>query len=319
MKILSLFDGISCGLEALKQLGLPVSEYHSYEIDKHAIAVSESRHPEIIRHGSVVGADFSRFEGVDLLLAGSPCVAFSAAGRKKGFGDPRGQLFFDMIRALEQAKPKYFLFENVRMKKEHEDVMTSHIGVKPILINSALSSAQNRHRLYWTNIVSPCGGGVGQPPDRGIMLKDILLDNGNFVSDEIELDYVNHEKLLQLMEIEVARGKVVKLNDKYILNGVNVLEGGEIYAFLRADRGAVRQNGRRFNNDGKAYTLTTIDRHGVLRLGRLRKLHPIECERLMNLPDNYTSAASTNQRYKMLGNGWEIGTIKHILAPLLHK
>ena len=118
LKVLSLFDGISCGLQAVKNLNIPVETYDAFEIDKYAITIAKKNHPEINHHGSVIKADFSKFEGYDLLLGGFPCPSFSGAGKQLGFDDPRGQLFFDLLRALEQVKPKYFLLENVVMKKE---------------------------------------------------------------------------------------------------------------------------------------------------------------------------------------------------------
>lgn len=152
VRVLSLFDGMSCGLQALKNAGIKVSEYHAFEIDKAAIKISQKNHPEIIHHGSVVDADFSKFEGFDLVIAGSPCQGFSFVGKQLAFNDPRSKLFFEFVRALKEVKPKYFLLENVRMKQEFIQVITEHLGVSEKHINSSKVSAQERRRIYWTNI-----------------------------------------------------------------------------------------------------------------------------------------------------------------------
>ena len=175
MDVLSLFDGISCGLVALKRLGISVNHYFASEIDKYAIQISKKNHPEITHIGDVVRLRemlevFPKTLGdIDLLIAGSPCQGFSFAGKQLNFDDPRSKLFFDFVEILKIKKPKYFLLENVKMKKEYQQVISSILGVEPIEINSNLVSAQNRKRLYWTNI-----RGITQPEDKGIYLKDIL-------------------------------------------------------------------------------------------------------------------------------------------------
>ena len=169
MNVLSLFDGMSCGRIALDRLGIPVDKYYASEIDKYAIQVSEANYPDIIRLGDVCDVKAEDLESIDLLIAGSPCQGFSFAGKQLAFDDPRSALFFEFVRLLKECKPKYFLLENVRMKKEFLDVITEQVGVEPIMINSALVSAQNRVRYYWTNIP-----GIEQPEQRGIVLRDIL-------------------------------------------------------------------------------------------------------------------------------------------------
>lgn len=174
MKILSLFDGISCGMVALERAGIHVEKYIAYEIDANAIKISKKNYPEIEHRGSVVGADFKDYEGYDLVIGGSPCQGFSFAGKRLNFDDERSRLFFEFVRALKEVKPRFFLLENVVMKKEWKDVITKIMGVEPILINSNLVSAQNRQRLYWTNIPN-----VTIPVNKGIVLSDILCeDNG---------------------------------------------------------------------------------------------------------------------------------------------
>lgn len=169
MNILSLFDGMSCGRLALDRLGIKVDKYYASEIDKYAIQVSSANYPDIIQIGDVCNVKGEDYPNIDLVLAGSPCQGFSFAGNQLAFDDPRSALFFEFVRILKEVKPKYFLLENVKMKKEFLDVISEHVGVEPILINSALVSAQNRLRYYWTNIP-----GVEQPEDRGIVLRDIL-------------------------------------------------------------------------------------------------------------------------------------------------
>ena len=172
MNVLSLFDGMSCGQIALDQLGIPVNNYYASEIDKYAIEISKKNYPNTIYLGDVTKVKGEDLEKIDLLLGGSPCQGFSFAGKQLNFDDPRSALFFEFVRLLKECNPKYFLLENVRMKKEYQDVITEHLGVEPIMINSALVSAQNRVRLYWTNI--SCETNI---EDKSILLKDILDDS----------------------------------------------------------------------------------------------------------------------------------------------
>ena len=182
MKVLSLFDGMSCGQIALNKLGVSVDTYYASEIDKYVIQVAQKNFPNTIQVGDITKLDATNFKDVDLILAGSPCQGFSFAGKQLAFDDPRSALFFEFIRLLKEIKPKYFLLENVRMKKEFIDVISEQVskcypeilfGIEPILINSSLLSAQSRQRLYWTNIQ-----GVTQPEDKNIVLKDILETDG---------------------------------------------------------------------------------------------------------------------------------------------
>ena len=358
MRVLSLFDGMSCGMQALKNLGIPVSEYHAFEIDKYAIAVSKKNHPEIIQHGSVVDADFSQFKDFDLLLAGSPCQGFSFAGKQLAFDDPRSKLFFEFVRALQEAKPKNFMLENVNMKKEYLDIISKYCGVSPVMVNSNLVSAQNRKRWYWSNLP------ITQPQDKGILLKDIVHENtwtdteksycidanyhkgGNAnqyysksrrqqVYDIISEYIVPFDKTLQILDKEVEKGKigyfrkdsqanrVYFIHDKAITlcgdaGGGAAKMGQYLFGCITPDRIEKRQNGQRFSEGKKFYTLTAQDKHGILIEGYIRKLTPIECERLQTLPDNYTlcDGVSNTQRYKMNGNGWNVKTIENNLKTL---
>ena len=223
---------------------------------------------------------------IDLLLGGSPCQGFSFAGKQLNFFDPRSKLFFDYVKALEKLKPKYFLLENVKMKKEYEDVITQHLGVKPIEINSALVSAQNRKRLYWTNIP-----GIEQPEDKGIMLKDII-ESG-----------------------EVDRDK------SFCIDG-NYYKGGNIKQYFEKHRRQIvfTQNCMTATMYKRMVSNEATD---IIQNYKFRMLYPIECERLQTLPDNYTAIGvingkeipiSNTQRYKMLGNGWTVDVVAHIFS-----
>ena len=176
MRILSLFDGMSCGQIAINRLEIKDYTYYASEIDKYAIQITQKNFPNTIQVGDVTKLKSIDFKNIDLMLAGSPCQGFSFAGKQLAFDDPRSQLFFEFVRLLNELKPKYFLLENVRMKKEYLDIITEYLGVEPVLINSSLLSAQNRQRYYWTNI--PFNKNM---VDKGIILKDILETNPNEV------------------------------------------------------------------------------------------------------------------------------------------
>ena len=189
MRVLSLFDGISCGMLALERAGIPVERYVSYEIDKYAIEISHSNYPQIEQCGDVTTADFTQYRGFDLVIGGSPCQGFSFAGKQLNFADVRSKLFFEFVRALAEVRPKYFLFENVKMKSESRDVITSFFGCEPISINSNLFSAQNRDRLYWTNI-----SGIELPSENGAVLRDILRAEDD---DKYHLSKTHHAAFLK--------------------------------------------------------------------------------------------------------------------------
>lgn len=169
MNVLSVFDGMSCGRIALERAGIPVTNYYASEIDKYAIQVASKNYPDTHHIGDVTQVNPDNLPNIDLLIGGSPCQGFSFAGKQLNFDDERSKLFFEFVRLLKELKPKYFLLENVRMKKEYQDIISEYLGVEPIKINSSLVSAQNRVRLYWTNIPN-----VTQPNDKGIVLKDII-------------------------------------------------------------------------------------------------------------------------------------------------
>jgi DNA-cytosine methyltransferase len=180
INVLSLFDGMSCGQIALDKLGVKVNKYFACEIDKYAMQVTQHNFPDTIQLGDVQFVTKETFGNnkIDLIIGGSPCQGFSFAGKMLNFDDPRSRLFFEYVRLVKGLKPKYFLLENVKMKKESQDIITEYMGVEPIEINSALVSAQTRKRLYWTNIPN-----VGQPEDKGIVLKDII--ESGYVDDRM--------------------------------------------------------------------------------------------------------------------------------------
>ena len=413
MNVLSLFDGMSCGQIALDRLGIEVDKYYASEIDKYAMSIAKKNYPNTIHIGDVTKVNGEDLPKIDLLMGGSPCQGFSFAGKQLNFDDPRSELFFEFVRLLKETKPKYFLLENVRMKQEYQDVISEHLGVKPIMINSALVSAQNRVRLYWTNIPN-----IEQPEDKGIVLKDIIedgvtdrtkshcLDANYFKGGNLKSYFEKHRRQLifskdGLYHVKGAakrnqvtkRGIEAQLNirkdDKsncvvaswsHKLNGcveyrpcelkefnqdstchhaatATDIKGNEsikrVYAetgksptlttmggghrepkvLCGAWRGRYIVDGKRQDHKGsvagkteqrleirqdeKTNTLTTVQKDNNVVIGATyRKLTPMECERLQTVPDNYTDGVSNTQRYKMLGNGWTVDVIAHILKEI---
>ena len=426
MNVLSLFDGMSCGRIALEGLGIKVDNYYASEIDKYAIQVSQANYPDIIQVGDVTELDTSTLPKIDLVMGGSPCQGFSFAGKQLAFDDPRSALFFEFVRCVKELQPKYFLLENVRMKKEYLDVISEYMGVEPIMINSALVSAQNRVRFYWTNIP-----GIEQPEQRGIVLRDVLETNpdknlskmttkddksfcltsnyhGAIAENSIErkqrtmipadkplhigtaVDIKGHD---QIKRVYSEDGKSPTLTtcggghrepkvmvDERVNKPKRVgtikdgSQGDRIYSqdakgiTLNAQSGGTAGSGNMLvetisvDKEKKQLTIKEATKKGYTtiedgdcfdmtfpnsktRRGRnmkdksncltaanydymryehsdedkevyWRKLTPVECERLQTVPDNYTNHVSNTQRYKMLGNGWTIEVITHILKNM---
>ena len=456
--VLSLFDGISCGQVALERAEIKYDNYYASEIDKYAIQVTQKNYPDTIQLGDINNwksweIDWS---SIDLIMGGSPCQGFSNAGKGLNFDDPRSKLFFvfvDILNHVKQYNPNViFLLENVKMKKEWQDVITEYMGVKPIIINSALVSAQNRVRLFWTNIKN-----IQQPKDKGILLKDILLTNviripvygnkeksrpltshysNNFggwyarISDpnpnkqQIDVlvegypcDFINQAKEIDKFMIDKSRtllardykgfgnqamtGVIVpicvnsqsgsrcgkrkqpSLSDRiYNINAKNpaltssyqtkitepmlIDEDKDLGDYLKGRLGKISNkygylpemfnpyNASEIIHKAPSQTttcsswtssstvvqivplyyssnnknvfevidnkITIYDKAYEIKLPNgfysFRKLHPIECERLQTLPDNYTDEVSNSQRYKALGNGWTVDVIVHILNKL---
>lgn len=212
INVLSLFDGMSCGQIALDKLGIKVKQYYAAEIDKHAIQVTQHNFPNTIQLGDVTKVFAKDLPKIDLLIGGSPCQGFSFAGKQLAFDDPRSKLFFEFVRLKNECNPTYFMLENVKMKKEFEIIISKYMGVAPIEINSALLSAQNRVRLYWTNIASEPYGLFGdmqcmipQPKDKGILLRDIL-------ESDVPDKYYLSEKMLQYFSNRAANFNQGKVN-----------------------------------------------------------------------------------------------------------
>jgi len=450
IRVLSLFDGMSCGQLALQKLGIEVDTYYASEIDKYAIQVAKENFPKTIHVGDVCQLKSEDYKDIDLILAGSPCQGFSFAGKQLAFDDPRSALFFEFIRLLKEIKPKYFLLENVRMKQQFQDVITDQVSacypdyqgddlfgskIKPILINSALLSAQNRLRLYWTNIPN-----IEQPKDKGIVLKDILIAEEEWqeevpqylknhfhgepranqvrhidvgksktltatmykgqIQSWIKKDFISPDRVKKYVEDETSEvndtynKRTIKgdksttirpnnntgniwVNDQAIketkpiqvgiaseINGhdilkrvyspegksptLNTMQGGnrepkvavEYKAMTEVrtpEANAIRREHKKKTgkdwspremrklverDDDKMNTLTSaLTKQHIIQAKEettlsWRKLLPIECERLQTVPDNYTSCVSKTQRFKMLGNGWTIDVIAHILKNM---
>tara|TARA_R110002012_G_scaffold63075_2_gene166113 strand:- start:147 stop:1160 length:1014 start_codon:yes stop_codon:yes gene_type:complete len=333
LNVLSLFDGMSCGQIALKRAGINVYKYHASEVDKYAIKVTQKNHPDTIQLGSIIDLkeeDLYNLGKIDLLIGGSPCQGFSFAGKQKGSVTKCGvdvttlnqylklkkegfefngqsYLFWEYVRVWKIVKPKYFLLENVRITKKWQEMFDTAMGVKPIVINSALVSAQNRVRYYWTNIKD-----ISLPIDKGVLLKDIVLNGLPAFGCAIRGRYLPNGKTEQRLEFngkEKSNALTTVYKDSLCCQVGNAnIKGNESIK-------------RVYSINGKSPTLTTMT--GGLRWPKIalknlvwRKLEPIECERLQTVPDNYTDCVSNSQRYKMLGNGWTVDVIAHIFKSL---
>ncbi|MBK6616821.1 MAG: DNA cytosine methyltransferase [Nitrosomonas sp.] len=300
MNVLSLFDGISCAQVALERAGITPHTYYAAEVDRYAIQITQHNYPSTVQLGDVTrwrewDIDWS---SIGLLIGGSPCQGFSFSGKQLAFNDPRSRLFFvyvDILNHIRRVNPDVkFLLENVKMKKESLDVISKHLGVEPVFINSSLLSAQNRQRLYWAN------WSFGQPEDKGIVLADIL-ENG--VTDR----------------------------EKSFCIDANYFKGGTLEQYFeKSRRQLIFQRSRGFNSggfmalDGKCPTLgsNSWEQNNFLAtVDGFRKLTPVECERLQTLNSGFTlitnedgkQLVSNTQRYKALGNGFTVDVIAHIL------
>lgn len=313
INVLSLFDGMSCGQIALNRVGIGYDNYFASEIDKHAIKVTQTNYPNTVQLGDIIKVKGCDLPKIDLLIGGSPCQGFSFAGKGLNFDDPRSKLFFEFVRLKNETQPKYWLLENVKMKAEHQNIISEILGVKPILINSELVSAQSRERLYWTNIPI-----TQLPTDRGILLKDII-EIGEPIKDK-------SQTILATLYKENAKS-MIKRNKAGLLVKMSS-ENPRIKELSITDRGirphrndkrksGISEIGTIHYPDTKSYTITANHAPKVLtEIIGWRKLTPKECERLQTVPDNYTDCVSDTQRYKMLGNGWTVDVIAHIFSSL---
>jgi DNA-cytosine methyltransferase len=386
-----LFDGMSCGQIALNKLGIDYDKYFACEIDKYAMQVTQHNFPDTIQLGDVQFVTKETFgtHKIDLVIGGSPCQGFSFAGKQLNFEDPRSALFFEFVRIVKELKPKYFLLENVKMKKEYQNVITQYMGVEPIEINSALVSAQNRRRLYWTNIPN-----VEQPEDKGIVLKDIIesgyvddrmVDKGKsycltarysgavwwnsierkqrtMISLEQVDNKLRHKEAtkkgyaeagegegldLTFPESKTRRGRAMK--DKSNCLTAAGHEMGVVVKSYREVRTEAAKKARKEHRDRTGEDFTPFRAKEIVvrddeKVGTVtpslsndhkisietdkklvwRKLTPLECERLQTVPDGYSlvlddngkQLVSDSQRYKMLGNGWTIDVITHIMKNM---
>ena len=398
MIILSLFDGMSCGQIALERSGIKVDKYYASEIDKYAQIVSKANYPDIIRLGDITKWREWDIEQPDIIIGGSPCQSFSFAGKRKGMSttteikietleqyqelknqgyefEGQSYLFWEYVAILEHYKPKYFLLENVRMTKDWENIISLAVGVQPTLINSALLSAQNRQRLYWTNINAKKDlfgemlPGIDQPEDKKIYLKDIIKNNvgKQFELSEQRKNYQLKTDRSRFVNIESKKaGSILASHDSsdMIIFRCGAIRGRNPENPKSREAGLNTEQQLEIRKDEKTNCLTSVQKDNVVvtknylqyktsekhdnqqsnrlykksgKMGCLsssfterkilekdddnitwRKLTPIECERLQTVPDNYTNHVSNLQRYKMLGNGWTVDVIVHILKEVFN-
>jgi DNA-cytosine methyltransferase len=279
--VLSLFDGMSCGKLALEKAGIKLGKYFASEIEESAIQISKLRHKEIIHLGNVEEIKANKLPNIDLLIGGSPCQGFSMMGKQLNFDDPRSVLFFEFLRLLEETKPKFFFLENVMMKKEAKDIISKHLKTEPHKINSSLFSAQNRERLYWTNIAFDMN------------IRDLGIGIDSIIENDVEPVFVHNlyggfgERKPRIFEKKSPTIRTAK-GGGHIPN--LMLKGTNIHSNCSLDYAKANS----------------------------RKTKPIEAERLQTLPDDYTKAEgiSDTQRFNMIGNGWTVQAIAHMFAGL---
>lgn len=291
MNVLSLFDGISCGQVALERAGIKIDKYYASEIESNSIKVTQHNYPNTIQLGDVTNWETWNIDwaNIDLLIGGSPCQGFSIAGKQLNFEDPRSKLFFEFVDILNHIKAYnpnvLFFLENVPMKQEWQDIISSYLGVEPINVNSEKFSASIRERLYWSNIPIPDFDCV----DNSLVLSDIMLEE-----DKVPSKYW------------YGCGFDFDTLDKPVCGRLH-LNGHD---FLK----------RVMSPKFKCQTLTAVcggnQQKKVYQNGRCRKLTPLEYERLMTLSDNYTSCISDGARYKAIGNGWNVDTVAYFFANI---
>jgi len=306
MRILSLFDGMGCAYIAFKRAGIAVDRYYASEIDKYSKSVAKHNIPEYVDLGDITKIDFSKLKDIDFIIGGSPCQDLSIAKKgREGLKGSRSSLFYKFVEALEIIKPKYYILENVSsMSVENINTISFILGSNPTEINSALVSAQNRKRLYWTNSFWQ----IPQPKDKGILLKDVL-ESG--FTDKIKSYCIDASYLRNANPISYfnkSRGQLVFNKLNYVGNiGKSNSQGMRVYS-----------------DNGKSVSLSANGgglgaKTGLYNINeKIRKLTPIECERLQTVLDNYTKEPniSNSQRYKMLGNGFTVDVIAHIISHL---
>jgi len=288
MNVLSLFDGISCGQLALNKAEVKYNNYYASEIDEKAIKVTQKNFPNTIQLGDIKNIKSVNLPKIDLLIGGSPCQSFSNAGRGEGLNGKSG-LFYEYVRLLKETKPTYFLLENVKMKKEWENIISKELGVQPIEINSKFFIPQNRPRLYWTNIKVE-----NIPTSFNHCLNDVL-------EKDVSIEYYLTQKQKSVLELnykwsenEIIRHKAGKHQQD------NIYRYDGLMACLSA------------SHHGAARHLTKT----YLPNGEIRRLTENEVEKLQTVPINYTNSVSSSKRYEVLGNGWTVDVITHIFSSL---
>ena len=354
LNVLSLFDGMSCGQIALQKAGIKVNNYFASEIDKYAIQVAKHNYPNMQHIGDVTQVKSTQLPKIDLCIGGSPCQGFSFAGKQLNFDDPRSKLFFEFVRLLKECNPKYFLLENVKMKKEWQDIISKELGVEPIEICSSLFSAQQRKRLYWTNI--------------NVDLSKLPKSN-NVIADVLDLPIKNKREDKILMsksdfKVKVRKNYIDKKELALFLRSYKTKTINEISVFCNAPKTMVEHWFRTDNSfsipdaeywfklkeclkiedckydkavtefelknnsfdmakriyhiDGKHPTLTTLTGGGQRKTitdgNEMFYLNSEHCEKLQTVPLGYTKTASERQRFRMLGNGWTVDVIAFILS-----
>ena len=385
MNVLSLFDGSSCGQVAFHRANIPITNYFASEIDPYPIKITQKNFPNTIQLGDVRDvitisskSDYEPtfYKGdIDLLMGGSPCQGFSFAGKQLNFDHPQSKLFFEFIRIMKDLKPRYVLLENVRMKKEYQDIISEHMGFEPQALDSKWVSGQNRYRLYWLGELQDDGTYkqvyIRPLEDKNIVLADILEDlpfdeppnylkgkwcgrvRGDLVKS-VDDDkahcltasmwkgqiptFVKSKKPIQVGVASDIKGYDI-IKRVYSPQGksptLTTMQGGHRepkVAIRRIVNRRLDENGTRKDDqlqlpftrqlevsaDTKSNCLTTVQKDNVVVSENLyRKLTPLECERLQTLPDNYTEGVSKTQRYKMIGNGWTVDVITHILKEIV--
>lgn len=277
--VLSLFDGISCGQIALERAGIKVDNYFASEIDKNAIEATQTNYPKTIQLGDVTKVTHIDLPKISLLMGGFCCQSFSVAGNQQNFNDPRGKLFFECVRLLNECQPEYFLFENVKMKREYQDIISEKLGVEPILLNSSLVSAQMRKRLFWTNIP------VNELNDSDIKLESII-ENGT-----------------------VDKEKSYCLDASYCRNS-------NPFGYIKKSRGTLvfdsLENLKRFREMAREELLSKE----VIQEKCYRRFTQTELEKLQTLPVGYTSCLDYSKAAYAIGNGWTVDVIAHIFKGL---
>jgi DNA (cytosine-5)-methyltransferase 3A len=367
MRVVSLFDGVSCARVALGRAGHPVEDYFASEVDKHAIAVAQKNFPDTIQCGDVKEICGNCFGKVDLLIGGSPCQDLSIAKKdRKGLDGERSGLFWEYVRVWKKVNPTWFVLENVAsMSKADREVITKEMGVEPVMFDASLVSAQSRRRLFWTNIPFVL------PADKHILLKDILQLDGEvdermvcrgkaFCLDanyhKVSANERQQSKTIQRRERTLVKvghlgGSDAQANRIYSVEGKSATlsaHGGGLGAKtglysvpadatgggVRVGHEVVRRLDDRgirkdedtslpytrileVRDDEKCGTLTSVQKDNyVVEPHRIRKLTPIECERLHGLPDDYTAGIAMTNRYRCLGNAFNVDVVAHILASI---